>query len=132
MTALLLDTTALIDFAKRREPAYSQILNWIEAEDTLGTCAITISEFYAGLSTQEAREWKEFVSVLVYWPITSDAAMAAGQDRYRFARQGLAITITDAIVAAVAREQNAVLVTANVKDYPMTDLTVFPLANNIR
>lgn len=30
MTTYLLDTTALIDFSKRREPAYSRILAWID------------------------------------------------------------------------------------------------------
>lgn len=127
MTAFLLDTTALIDFSKRREPAYSQILDWIDSGDTLGACAITISEFYAGLSVEQAQDWEEFITALTYWPVSAPAAMLAGQDRYRFARQGRAITTIDALVAAVAREQYAVLVTANVKDYPMDDLELFRL-----
>ena len=98
MTAYLLDTTALIDFSKRREPAYSQILAWIEEGDTLAACAITVAEFYAGLSADQARDWEEFVAALEYWRISPDAAMLAGQDRYRFARQGVAITVTDALI----------------------------------
>ena len=129
MTAYLLDTTALIDFSKRRDPAFSQIRSWIRAGDTLGACAITIGEFYAGLSQEDALDWEEFVTALVYWPISPRAAMTAGQDRYRFARQGIAITITDAFVAAVAREHGAIVVTANVKDYPMGDIELFPLIN---
>lgn len=132
MTAYLLDTTALIDFSKRRDPAYVQILTWIEAGDTLAACAITLAEFYAGLSVDEAREWEEFVTALAYWPISPEAAMRAGQDRYRFARQGTAITITDALLAAVAREREAVLVTGNIKDYPMDDLQLFPLTGSER
>jgi predicted nucleic acid-binding protein len=56
-----------------------------------------------------------------------DAAMQAGQDRYRYTRQGKAIAITDALLAAVARERHAILVTGNVKDFPMDDLVLFPL-----
>jgi tRNA(fMet)-specific endonuclease VapC len=129
MTAYLLDTTALIDFSKRREPAYSQINAWIDGGDTLAACAITVAEFYSGLSAEEARDWEELVTALAYWPIDPYAAMRAGQDRYRFARQGVAITIVDALLAALARERNAVLVTGNVKDYPMADLDLFPLTN---
>ncbi len=70
MTAYLLDTTALIDFSKRREPAYSQILAWIEEGDTLAACAITVAEFYAGLSVDQARDWEEFVAALEYWRIS--------------------------------------------------------------
>lgn len=127
MTRYLLDTDALIDFSKRRDPAYSQILAWIDAGDLLGASAITIAEFYSGLTHDEAVAWEELVSSLAYWDIGVRAAMQAGQDRYRFARQGRIITITDALVAAAARQQGAVLVTGNIKDYPMEDITVFPL-----
>ena len=89
-------------------------------------------EFYAGLSVDEARAWEEFVLALAYWPISPEAAMQAGQDRYRFARQGTAITITDALLATVAREREAVLVTGNIKDYPMDDLQLFPLTGSER
>jgi predicted nucleic acid-binding protein len=128
VTRYLLDTDALIDFSKRRDPAYSQILAWIDAGDLLGASAITIAEFYSGLTQNEAAAWEEFVSSLAYWDIGVWAAMQAGQDRYRFARQGRIITTTDALVAAAARQYGAVLVTGNTKDYPMEDISVFPLA----
>jgi len=53
--------------------------------------------------------------------------MHAGQDRYSFARRGRTLSITDMLVAATAREHQAILVTGNVKDYPMTDIDIFPL-----
>lgn len=128
MTAYLLDTNALIDFSKRREPAYSLILNWIDAGDILAVCAVIVTEFYAGLSVDDARRWEEFIAILPFWHISPEASMRAGQDRYMFARRGMTITTTDALIAAVAREQNAVLVTGNVKDYPMDDIRIFPLS----
>src|SRR5438128_85503 len=124
MTRYLLDTTALIDFSKQREPAYSHILSWIDAGDTLGVCAINIAEFYAGLAAPDATQWEEFITTLTYWPISPQAAMRAGQDRYVLARTGTTITTTDALVAAVSREQQAVVVTSNVKDYPLDDITL--------
>lgn len=127
MTAFLLDTTVLIAFAKHWEPAYSQVLAWVDARETLAVCAISVAEFYAGLSASESETWNDFVSALTYWPITREAAMQAGHDRYRFARQGRAIAITDALIAAVARERHAVLVTNNVNDFPTDDLVLLPL-----
>jgi predicted nucleic acid-binding protein len=127
MTAFLLDTSTIIEFSKRREPTYSQVIAWIRARDTLAACAISVAEFYTGLSVAEAREWDRFVSELTYWPISMEAARYAGQERDRLARQGRAISTTDALIAAVAREHNAVLVTGNDKDFPMADLVLLPL-----
>jgi predicted nucleic acid-binding protein len=104
-----------------------QLLSWIESGEPLAVNAISVAEFYAGLRPEEAQEWEEFISALTYWQISLQAAKQAGQDHYTFARKGITITITDALMAAVAREHNAVLVTNNVKDYPMPDLTLRPL-----
>lgn len=127
MATYLLDTNILIDFTKGQEPACSQVLAWVDAKEKLAACCITVAEFYAGLNAAEALEWRSFIESLVYWPITREVAMQAGQDRYRYARRGIALTTTDALIAALARERNATLVTANIKDFPMEDLTLFPL-----
>ncbi len=127
MTTYFLDTTALIEFSKRREPAYSQILAWMDNGDSLAVCAISVAEFSAGLSPKEAGEWEEFITALRYWPIRVAEAMRAGQDRSTFARVGTTITVTDALIAAVAREHQAVLVTNNLKDYPMPDVQLLPM-----
>jgi predicted nucleic acid-binding protein len=127
MTRFLLDTDALIDFSKRREPASSRILSWIDAGETVGVCAITVAEFAAGLSTERLGEWEEFLTSLTYGEIGPQSAMRAGQDRYFFARQGKAISITDCLIAAVARQQQAFVVTGNVKHYPMDGVRVSSL-----
>jgi predicted nucleic acid-binding protein len=127
MTRYLLDTDALIDFSKGAEPATSLILSWIEGDDIVAVCAITVAEFYAGLSPTQASSWHAFVSALTYWDMSPAAAMRAGQDRHALARAGLSMTIGDALLAAVARDRNATLVTGNVKHYPMEDLTLLPM-----
>ena len=73
MTRYLLDTTALIDFSKNREPARSRILHLIGTADELG------------------------------------------------------VSPTDSLIAAVAKEQQAVLITNNIKDYPMEEIDLLPL-----
>jgi predicted nucleic acid-binding protein len=119
MTRYLLDTTALIDFSKGQEPARSRILGWIHGGDDLGVCAIIVAEFYAGVPVAARPRWDAFLGALQYWPITWAAARQAGLWRYDFARRGIALSTADTLVAAVASEQDAVLVTDNTKHYPM-------------
>lgn len=127
MTRYLLDTDALIDFSKGVEPATSAILGWIDGEDLVAVCPISVAEFFAGLLPDHADTWSVFIEALDYWDISRHAAMHAGQHRYTFARSGHAMTTTDALLAAVAQEYGATLVTGNVKDFPMKGLSLFPL-----
>ena len=128
MTRYLLDTTALIDFSKGREPARSWILESIAAGEELGVCPINVAEFYSGVPTEvRVPEWDEFMDSLAYWQISREAARQAGRYRYEFARKGVALATADVLVAAVAVDRAAVLVTNNVRHYPMDDIHLLPL-----
>lgn len=123
----LLDTDALIDFSKGVQPTTALILSWIDGNDTVAICPITVAEFYAGLTSDLAFTWKAFLASLPYWRISREAAMRAGQDRYSLARAGTTVAITDALLAAVAREHEATLVTGNVRDFPTKGINVLAL-----
>lgn len=127
MTRYLLDTDALIDFSKGAQPATSSILSWIDGDDTVALCPISVAEFYAGLTTQQASHWKRFIVSLPYWEVSLDAAMQAGQFRYAHAGTGYHITTADALVGAVALEHVATLVTGNAKHFPMKGLSLHSL-----
>ena len=127
MTRYLLDTDALIDFSKGVEPATSMILSWIDGTDEIAVCPITVSEFYAGLTSEQASEWAPFVSALTYWDISRGAAIRAGQDRYALGRSGMSSTMTDALIASVAREYRATVVTGNAKHFPMEEVSVLTI-----
>jgi predicted nucleic acid-binding protein len=124
MTRYILDTDTLIDFSKGWEPTRSKLLQLIQGGDVLGVCAITIAEFYAGIPPENRLLWDEFFASLTYWGITREAAAAAGVDRYELARKGLSITTADSLIAAVAKEQHAIVLTSNTKDFPIEGLTV--------
>lgn len=123
----MLDTDALIDFSKGKEPATSLLLSWIDGNDTVAVCPVSVAEFFAGLPPKETPRWIRFFSTLTYWDISPRAAMRAGQDRYAYARSGRTVTTTDALLAAVAMEHGATLVTGNVKDFPMEELSLLSL-----
>jgi|SRR5215207_673881 len=127
MSRYLLDTTTLIDFSKRREPAFSLIHRFIQNNDELGVSPINVAEFYSGLGTSQHPVWDEFFEPLLLWPISLAAAKQAGKFRYDFARRGVTLSTTDTLVAAVALEHRAVIVTSNVKDYPMDKVVLHRL-----
>jgi|SRR5882762_2231455 len=131
MTYYLLDTDTLIDFSKGREPVVSCINQWIKNGDVLGVCPINITEFYAGLPHTARKDWDEFFETLMYWEVSQSAARMAGIFRNEFQKQGKTITTTDALVAAVAQEQNAAVVTSNISDYPMPKLQILSPRENM-
>ncbi len=119
MARYLLDTTALIDFSRGREPALSWIRERIQSGDELAVCAVNVAEFYTGVPPERRAIWDTFVSSLRYWEITAEAARRAGCLRHDAARGGRTLSTADALVGAVVQERGAVIVTDNVKDYPM-------------
>lgn len=124
MARFLLDTSVIIDFSKETEPAYSLFNMLLESGDELGTCAIVVAEFFSGLASDEHETWQDFFDGLNYWPMDHPVARRAGSYRYSFARRGIALTIPDMLIAAVAVAENATLVTTNNRDFPMTDISL--------
>lgn len=127
MTRYLLDTDTLIDLSKGREAVRRQVLTWMGGQDELGVCAINVTEFYSGLLPAERAPWAQWFALLEYWHATQSAARQAGIWRYDFARRGIRLPTTDTMVAAVARERGAIIVTDNLKDYPMGGVQLLSL-----
>ncbi|MDI3339985.1 MAG: PIN domain-containing protein [Sphaerobacter sp.] len=126
MSRLLLDTCALIAYAKGHEPARSRILDLIDSGAEIGVCAINVAEFYSRLPPGERTRWQRFFDTLEYWDIPLTAAILAGSDRYDFKRRGRSLSVADVLIAATARQHGAVVVTDNVRDYPMAGIEILP------
>ncbi|MHB8576570.1 MAG: PIN domain-containing protein [Dehalococcoidia bacterium] len=86
-----------------------------------------MAEIYAGLAPREREADQRFLSSLQFLPTTEAAAQQAGMWRYDFARRGVTLSTTDTLIAAVAAEHGASLITGNVRHYPMAGITVVPL-----
>ncbi len=69
----------------------------------------------------------QLLQALTFLPTSAAAAQQAGEWRYQYARRGLTLSTTDAMVAATAYEHDATLVTANEDDYPMPEISVVSL-----
>jgi predicted nucleic acid-binding protein len=124
VTRYLLDTSTLVDVSKQHEPTRSRVRALLASGDDVGVCAVTIAEFMSGLPPRERPVWTRLFITLPGWRITRQAAQRAGYYRYSFARQGRQIETGDALIAATAWYWSAIVVTGNVKDFPMTDIQV--------
>jgi predicted nucleic acid-binding protein len=126
----LLDTDVLIDYARGREPATSRIGELLTRGEELGVCAVNVAEFFAGLPPADRPYWRTVLGTLAYWPVTFAAALRAGELRRDYARRGLALATTDTLIAAVALEHGATLVTRNAKHYPEEGLELLTLTSD--
>lgn len=127
MTLHLLDSDAVVDFLKGIHSTIAFIRALPVQSHIACSCDIVIAEVYAGLAPHERAVAEQFLSSLQFLPTTETAARQSGIWRYDFARRGVTLTTTDTLIAAVAAEHGVAVVTGNVKDYPMSGLTVVPL-----
>lgn len=117
MTRYLLDTSTLVDLSKGL-PSVRDGYRALEAgEEEIGVCAVVAAEFFSGIPLAQRDDWETFVRALRFWPASIDAAMKAGVDRFDLARHGRRVSATDALIAAVALEVGAIVVTDNARDF---------------
>jgi tRNA(fMet)-specific endonuclease VapC len=119
MVRRLLDTTSLVDFARGLEPSTACFHQLLASGDEIGVCPVTVAELFAGLQPHRHQDWNTLLSALLFWPISYAASVQAGTWRYAFARQGIQVSMTDALIAAVADELGATIVTSNTRHFPM-------------
>jgi len=123
----LLDTTVLIDYFHGNRSVTELISMLNEEGHFLGVCGINIAEFYSGLSSLERQQADEFIRALEFYSITLAEAKRAGQYRYDFARRGVNLNMADTVIAAVAVEENATLVTGNLRHFPMPEIRLMQM-----
>ena len=127
VTLYLLDTDAVIDFFKGFPATVELIQHLFQQGETLCTCAVVVAEVYTGLNPSERGRGEELLGSLRFFVTSPGSARQAGLWRYAFARQGVQLATTDCLIAAIAHERRATLVTGNLDDYPMPEVRRLPL-----
>jgi predicted nucleic acid-binding protein len=128
MTRYLVDTTVLIGIARRNRVVDEFVQTLVSRNDELGTCAVPISEYYAGISPGDRPDMDEFVAGLQLWPMDFDTGVVAGRYRLAFRKRGGTLPPMDTLIAAVAFQRDATVLTANVRHFPMDDIRVEVIA----
>jgi len=105
----LLDTNILIDYLNGIDAARDEI----ERYDTVMISTITWMEVMVGTKKEEEATVRAFLSHFVQVPVSSDVA-----ERAVAIRQQSRLRLPDAIIWASAKNENALLVSRNSKDFP--------------
>ena len=127
MTPFLLDTDAVIDVLYAIGGTVTLVRGLQAQGGTLCTCDIVITEAYSGLHPHERPRAEAFLSSLQFLPASVGAARQAGEWRYDYARQGIQLPTTDCLIAAIAAEQHATVVTGNIRHFPMPGVATLAL-----
>ena len=122
MANYLLDTTVLVDFLNGRREIVDMVNSLSGHPNRLGVCCVSVAELYAGTNQEHRPAADRLISVLEYCDVSLAAAEEAGRYRYEFARKGIALSTADTLIAATAIDQDATLITANIKDFPMEEI----------
>jgi predicted nucleic acid-binding protein len=120
---LVLDTTVLID-ALRGRPAADRIEELMANREVLLTTAVNVEEIVRGLRPAEQEAADLLLTGLRIIPLRRKEAERAGRWRREFADRGITLHQADCLIAAAAYGAGGRLATANVKDFPMPELTV--------
>jgi predicted nucleic acid-binding protein len=107
----------LIDLSKGMPGIGARIDQLIASGAELGVCAINIAEFMTGIPSDQVSHWERLLSRYFYWDIPRDTAIRAGEIRHAFARQGITLQTTDALIAALALGLGATILTDNVRHF---------------
>lgn len=83
-----------------------------------------MEEIWRGVRTSEERSVRRFFKGLRIAPLGAAEGMRAGTWRREFAARGMTLQQADCLIAAAAVGISARLATANIDDFPMSEVTV--------
>lgn len=123
MSAVLLDTTVLIDVLRGR-PVLDRLRLLRSRADVAATSPVNVEEIIRGLRPEEHASAQRLLDGLLVVPLDRTAGERAGAWRRDYARQGRTLSQADCLVAAAALAAGGRLVTGNPRHFPMPELNV--------
>jgi predicted nucleic acid-binding protein len=124
---LLLDSTVLIDVLRRRGQRRELIADLVQAGHVLATTTLNIAEIYAGMRTGGEPDAEALFAWLHVYELNGLSARLAGRLKNTWSRKGHTLSLADAIIAAIAIQNECQLVTDNQNHFPMPEIHLFPL-----
>jgi predicted nucleic acid-binding protein len=124
---LLLDSSVLIDVLRGQKSRRELLARLVSDGHHLKTTVVNVAEIYMGIRLGEAPRIEALFALLDCYALDAETAKQAGMLKSTWGKKGVTISLPDAIVAAIAIDQNCVLATDNRKDFPMPELNLYPL-----
>jgi len=122
MGIYLLDSDVIISYLRGLKETVFFVDYLFKIGSILGCCPVNIAEVYAGMKESERNETERFINSLRFFPISREVAKLAGNIICEYRSKGLTLSSTDAMIAAVAINNDFVLIIYNKKHYPMKEL----------
>jgi predicted nucleic acid-binding protein len=122
VSTYLLDTSVLIDVLRGVHGRAEELAHLVENGHLLACSVITVAEVYAGMRPRERAATKTLLDSLETYDVTRQIAERAGLLRRTWAARGKTIALVDLLIASTALELGVVLVTDNIRDFPMKEL----------
>lgn len=119
----LLDTNILLEAFLGKEPTASLMKNWI-INGRIALCPVSVAEILSKATGEEKEKINILVQKFGVLSIDEKVAEIAGNYRFEFSRKAKKVYLLDCFIAAIAKKHNLILVTHNVKDYPMKDIEI--------
>jgi predicted nucleic acid-binding protein len=123
MADYLLDTGILIRHLRNR-PGYRELMYRLAQEGRLYIASFTRLEIVRGMRDHEREATFALLDALRTHPLDAPTADLAGEMIRTWQRKGITLSGPDAVIAASAIRCGAVLVTTNLRHFPMRELTV--------
>jgi predicted nucleic acid-binding protein len=130
LSVYLLDTTVLIAHLRGDEAVTKLLLDLLADRHVLGTSCVNVAEVERGIRRPERNAAAALLARLRFLETTREAATRAGRYQAELERRGVSLHTADALVAGTAKAHGAILLTDNVRDFPMRDIKVKAPPNN--
>jgi Predicted nucleic acid-binding protein, contains PIN domain len=113
----LLDSTLLIDHANADGPAMALLERLFADAHELYTCDVVTCEVLSAGDERHQRDLRTLLEPLEYIATSPEAARWSGESRMRRHRAGGKLGLGDALIAGIAADLGATIVTRNRPDF---------------
>jgi predicted nucleic acid-binding protein len=108
---VLVDTSAWIDFFRKKEPSYSGVLKLLD-EDRICCIGIVLAELIQGARTgEEIKILKDFTSVFPFIGESSRLWEKAGELAFSLRKSGQQVGLSECFIAIAANHEKAGILT---------------------
>lgn len=112
----------LIAHLRGDEAVTRLLLDLLADRHSLGTSCVNVAEVERGIRPRERKTANALLTRLRFLETTREAAVRAGRYQAELERRDVTLHTADALVAGTARAHGAILLTDNVRDFPMRDV----------